>query len=227
MATVATQWSKLQVYVTEPRAFPTLTTKQLVAFLRQEQEDEKNNILTINTEDVDEDESELEQEKREKKERLEKLKNAEPIRAMLWNEVYERGVVDMIMAYKIPQEYNTIIESHEYNWSKISKDRRVDDKFIAEFPHMVNWDNIIRKTEMTEEKIIKYKSYMNWNLVSTYQVLSLEFVKNYGDVLNHQMIQTRYKKMSVVKLKKECKSKGIRGYSTLRKEALIKLCQSV
>ena len=114
-------------------------------------------------------------------------KHSKCVLNLLMNIVKEEGVVNMILDLTQQMEWVDLINQHDGDWKKISK-QKLSLEFIRAYQNEVNWDSIIIK-KLPEEFIREFQNRINnWGMLSHKQKLSEEFIRDFQDKVDFDNI---------------------------------------
>ena len=81
------------------------------------------------------------------------------------------------------------------NWSKISINHKLSEKFMREFKYKIDWNCISKYQKLSEDFIREFKNKVNWGFICIYQKLSENFIREFKDKVAWVYI-SKYQKLS-------------------------------
>lgn len=88
--------------------------------------------------------------------------NDSKIANMLDDIVFETGVSDIIMSYKIEMDDVAIIEKYDNDWVKISNCNEIDEYFMEKYIDNLYWYNISESQILSENFILNHPHSINY-----------------------------------------------------------------
>lgn len=110
------------------------------------------------------------------------LTNDSKIANMLDNIVFETGVSDIIMSYKIEMDDVVIIEKYNKDWMKISDCDEIDEYFMEKYIDNLYWYNISKSQILSENFILNHPYNINYLMLvekGNIEHISDEFYKKH------------------------------------------------
>ena len=81
------------------------------------------------------------------------------------------------------------------NWSKISINQKLSEKFMREFKYKIVWNCISKYQKLSEDFIREFKNKVSWGFISKHQKLSENFIREFKDKVDWAYI-SKYQKLS-------------------------------
>ena len=100
--------------------------------------------------------------------------------------VFEKGITDIIIDYKIEVEEAYIIEKNNNDWYKISKNEKLNEDFMNKYSDKLFWHEISKSQKLSENFITKY-----YNKIFIIPLMESGKIEHFTDNF-YKMLDERY-----------------------------------